>query len=65
MHGYEHSDIGIESGNPSANMWFKLAVGAMPDIIKGFQYLFSKGIHKKFVYSTNTLYMFPELVANW
>ena len=45
--------------------WLKTGIGAIPDIILGIKYLLAKGIHNKFVYSTNTLYMFPELGANW
>ena len=45
--------------------WLKIGVGAIPDSILGLKYLRAKGIHNKFIYSTNTLYMFPELGANW
>ena len=57
---------GIDSQSVrSAPEWLKSGVGAIPDIILGLRYLRAKGIHNKFVYSTNTLYMFPELGANW
>ena len=45
--------------------WLKIVVGAIPDIILGLKYLCAKGIHNKFVYSSNEFYMFPELGANW
>ena len=45
--------------------WLKIVVGAIPDIILGLKYLRAKGIHNKFVYSSNEFYMFPELGANW
>ena len=45
--------------------WLSIGVGAIPDIILGIKYLLAKGIHNKFVYSTNKFYMFPELGGNW
>ena len=62
--GGDGGGIGSQSLR-SAPEWLKIGVGAIPDIILGLKYLRAKGIHNKFVYSTNTLYMFPELGANW
>ncbi len=57
---------GVGSQNAhSAPEWLKIGIGAIPDIILGSKYLCAKGIHNKFVYSTNEFYMFPELGANW
>lgn len=59
---------GSVGGSPSARYasdWLKLVVCATPDIILGFKYLQAKGIHNKFVYSTNSLYIFPEIGGNW
>jgi len=58
-------NVGANEGNPSINEWLKLLVGAIPDIIKGSQYLTATGIHNKFVYSTKTLYMFPKIDSTW
>ena len=53
------------SNNPSANMWLKLGVGAIPDIITGIRYLAAKGVHTRFAYSTNNQYRFPKLGSTW
>jgi len=53
------------SSNPTAPEWLKIGVGAIPDIITGAQYLLAKGIHTKFVYSTNARYYFPKLGDTW
>ena len=65
------STIGVDSGGislqsvRSAPEWLKIGVGAIPDIILGLKYLRAKGIHNKFVYSSNEFYIFPELGAKW
>ncbi len=65
--GMVHLSVGEDESQSvrSAAEWLKVGVGAIPDSILGFKYLLAKGIHKEFVYSTRTLYMFPELGANW
>ena len=62
--GGDGGGIGSQSVR-SAPEWLKIGVGAIPDIILGLKYLRAKGIHNKFVYSSNEFYMFPELGANW
>ena len=62
--GRDGDGLGSQSAR-SVPDWLKTGIGAIPDIILGIKYLLAKGIHNKFVYSTNTLYMFPELGANW
>ena len=56
--------IGLQRGR-FVPEWLSIGVGAIPDIILGLKYLRAKGIHNKFVYSTNKFYMFPELGGNW
>ena len=57
-------EIGSQ-GIRSVPEWLKIGVGAISDIILGLRYLRAKGIHKKFVYSSQKFYIFPELGANW
>ena len=42
-----------------------MLVGGIPDIILGAKYLSANGIHKQFVYATNTRYMHPIMDNTW
>ena len=51
--------------NNSIPDWIELLVGTIPDIVRMMQYLHATGMHKLFLYSTKTLYMFPIQHGTW
>ena len=51
--------------NPNIPGWIQDAVGAYSDAKLGMRYLFSAGMHSKFVYGTKARFMFPKMGGTW